>query len=92
METVLKPCPDHRSRRLTILANVTAAYPLLIIGLMYSEWFLAWQALGHKPVPWVDDPVESSGAVWFHFVAGVLMVFGMPIAFVFGFISNIAYV
>ncbi len=83
---------DHRPQLLAILANVTAVYPLLVMGLMYSEWSLAFEALGHKPVAWIDDPVESSGAFWIHFVAGWLVIFGMPLAFGTGLISNIAYV
>jgi hypothetical protein len=46
-----RPLPPTRSRFLACLANVSLVWPLVYLGLLYGEWYLAWLALGHAPAP-----------------------------------------
>ena len=62
--------PTHRppSRVLGFFANVTAAYPVLLLGALYGQWLLSWWVLGHRPQPSLDDPKYIDGANWMHVV------------------------
>jgi hypothetical protein len=50
------------SRALGFFANVTGAYPLLLLGSLYGQWLLSWWVIGHRPQPMVDDPKWIDGA------------------------------
>jgi hypothetical protein len=66
-----------RSRALVFFANVTAAYPLVLLGSLYGQWFLSWWLIGHRPQPMVDDPKWIEGAN-----VMMLVTFGALLGFV----------
>ncbi|MCU0865567.1 MAG: hypothetical protein MUC36_17415 [Planctomycetes bacterium] len=66
-------------RLLTVLANATAAFPLLLIAALYGQWLLSWLLLGHRPVPSIDDPKYIGGASWMSFVTGIALVGFLPV-------------
>jgi len=50
------------NRWANIGATLIWCYPLLVIGSIYLTWLVAWIALGHRPIPSLDDPKFIS--VW----------------------------
>ena len=52
-----------RSKMLSVAASVTLAYPLLVLSLLYAQWFVAWMILGHPPDPTFDIP-ETIRGLW----------------------------
>ena len=64
------------------LAIASLAYPLLLCGSFYAEWFVAWSALGHQPRPFLDDPKNIVEIGHLHLVTGVLIMGFIPMAFV----------
>ena len=50
---------SHRATRdwcIRWLANLSIGYPLFLIFVLYMEWWLAGQVLGHPPRLYADDP------------------------------------
>src|SRR5215218_1910999 len=80
LEYAPPPPPPPRSRVLAFFANVTLAYPLLLISALYGEWLLAWHALGHVPRASLDDPKDVEGSSWMHLPAGLLLMGFVPAA------------
>jgi hypothetical protein len=67
-------------RRLRVLANLTLAYPVLVVAIWYGEWFFAWYILGRQPIPWEDDPVSMVGSAGcMYFVTFVSLIGILPI-------------
>ncbi len=66
------------SRTLVVAANVTAAYPLLLLAAIYGQWLLSWLMLGHQPRPSIDDPKDIVGASWMSSVTGLALVNFVP--------------
>lgn len=83
--------PRGRPGWLPIVANVTAAYPLVALALLHFEWLCAWLVLGRRPVPSLDDPNGIAGVAILHGVVGLLF-FGTPAAFVTAVVSTLMYV
>jgi hypothetical protein len=89
---VLVSTKSDRHRRLRYGANFTLAYPIIVVGLFYADWFLSWYNIGHKPSIWGDDdPYYDCGSKWlytitFFALAGVLPVGCLSV------ISHIAHV
>src|SRR5690349_552376 len=75
-----RPTPRQSSRVLAAFADLTLVYPLILVGSLYGEWFLAWYMLGHEPQPSLDDPKDISGSSWMHPIAGIVIMGFMPAA------------
>ena len=60
------PAPRPYSRPLAVAATATLAYPLLFAAAQYGEWLLAWAALGHPPVPSLNDPLDIAVSRWLY--------------------------
>jgi hypothetical protein len=85
------PAARPPSRPLALFADVSAAYPLLLIACLYGEWLLAWYMLGHAPEPWVDDPKDIVGSSWMNFLTG-LAILGLGPAFILALVMNALHV
>ncbi len=72
--------PRHRppSRLLGRAATCTAAYPLLMLNLLYGQWLLSWWVLGHRPRPSLDDPKNVFGVNWLHIITAAALVGFVP--------------
>ena len=75
---------EHRtdssaSRSLVVLANTTAAYPLLALGALYGQWLVSWWSLGHQPRPSLDDPKYIVGASWMHDITCLALMGCVPV-------------
>jgi hypothetical protein len=82
----------RRSRLLAILAHATLAYPLIVLGLLYGQWLVAWIALGHKPSLWGnDDPKFITVSSWMHPVTAIALLAMLPLGFT-AIVSNIVYI
>lgn len=82
----------RQSWLLAFFAHATLVYPLIVLGLFYGEWFLAWHALGHKPSPWGDDdPNFISGSSWMHPITALALLGIMPVGCI-AIVVNVAYV
>ena len=85
---------DVRQRRwLRRIANATLAYPIVVVGLWYGEWFAAWFVLGRQPIPWEDDPYYMVGvAGWIYYITFVALIGILPVgpAAIFSNLMHIA--
>lgn len=63
-----RPIKRPPSRWLAFCAHLAAAYPLLVLGSLYSQWLLSWWVLGRRPQPSLDDPKYIDGASWMHLI------------------------
>jgi hypothetical protein len=68
-----------RPRLLASLANLSLAFPLIAVSLLYAEWFLAWLMLGHKPIWSTNDPKFISGSSWMHTIVAIALLGYFPI-------------
>jgi hypothetical protein len=68
-------------RRLGLIANVSMAYPLLFLALLYAQWLSSWVILGHVPRPSIDDPKDVAGASWMHWVTAIALAGLLPMLF-----------
>jgi hypothetical protein len=79
------------SRTLTFFANATLIYPLIFLGLLYSEWLLAWYLLGHLPSALGDnDPAQIPGD-WMYPFTALAFIGHLPAGLV-GICCNVIYV
>ena len=67
------------SRLLTLCTNATLAYPIIVIGALYSEWMLAWYLLGHEPSAYGDDDPALIPSWWMHDVTWILILGILPV-------------
>jgi hypothetical protein len=74
-----RPGPRHHSQPLAFFASATLLYPLVVVAMLYGEWFLAWSALGHPPRPSLDDP-KHIGSNWMHAITGLALFGLLPVA------------
>jgi hypothetical protein len=76
--------PDTRRRSplLAHLATASLLFPLVIAATFYGEWLLAWQALGHKPRPSLDDPKLIGGSNWMHDLSALAISGAIPAALI----------
>ena len=89
---IVAMCTNATSKTLTFFANATLIYPLIFLGLLYGEWFLAWYMLGHPPSPYGDnDPAQIDGAGWMWPITGIAFIGLMP-ASIGAVICTIAFV
>src|SRR5262245_22445840 len=76
---------------LRYVANATMVYPLVVMGLLYGEYYLAWHFLGHQPLTNGDDsPWDIVG--WLHLFNWNFGVIGVNLMLPLSLASNIAYV
>jgi hypothetical protein len=61
------------------LAHLTLIYPLITLGALYGEWMLAWLVLGHRPVPWMNDPKDILGG-FAHLLTMIVFLGALPAA------------
>lgn len=59
-----------------------AVFPFLNLALFYVVWLLAWAILGHRPMPYTDDPKAVFGDA--HMAAFMLPVLLFPVGMVLG--------
>jgi hypothetical protein len=79
MSLDVRPQREHTAARaLAVLAYTTAAYPLLLVGLLYGQWLLSWWVLGRQPRPSLDDPAYIAGTSWMHWVTGLVFIGYVP--------------
>ena len=84
--------PSNRRRGLRYMANFTLAYPIVVVGLLYADWFLSWYNIGHKPSIWGDDdPYYDCGTKWLYVTTYFALVGILPVGCL-SVISNIAHV
>jgi hypothetical protein len=81
----------RRWRLSQVLANLTLAYPLIVVSLVHAQWFLSWFMLGHRPVSSDDDPKYIVGASWMHIV-NMLALLGIGPVACAAFIFNVAHI
>ncbi|HEV8608332.1 MAG TPA: hypothetical protein VGQ99_23570 [Tepidisphaeraceae bacterium] len=74
------PGPQRRSLTLALLANGMLMYPVVLAGLVYGEWLLAWFCLGHEPRSSLDDPKYINGSSWMHPITGIALLGAIPAA------------
>ena len=79
------------SRLLRFFANATLAYPLIVVGLFYGEWFLAWHVLGHEPRVSDDDPKFIDGSSWMHDITLLALTGILPVG-VASIVTNVVYI
>lgn len=80
--------PEGRAARaIAATADITAAYPLLVLGSVYGQWLLSWWLLGHQPRITLDDPKSIAGASWMHYITATALMAWLPLAFV-GILAN----
>src|SRR5262245_4225884 len=78
-------------RLLRLFANAAIVYPVVLIGLLYVEWLLAWHLIGHRPQWSVDDPKDIGGTVWLHLIIQFMLYAHVP-AGILAVTLNVAYV
>ena len=76
---------DHdtppKARWIPALAYITFASPLYPIIALYTEWLLAWHALGHPPRLSADEPKFIDGSSWMHPVVELTLLAVVPMFF-----------
>ncbi len=73
-----QPDTQKQSRWMTVFANASLFFPLVVLGLLYGEWLLGWAMLGHPPQPSLDDPKSINGSSWLHGFAGIALMSALP--------------
>ena len=82
--------PNRRSK-LTLAVWVAVLYPLVYALLLYAEWIIGWQVLGHRPRPSIDDPKSIGLTVTaFHSLNMLMLLSLLPVGFA-GFILAIMH-
>jgi hypothetical protein len=79
------------SRMLTLFANMTLIYPLIVLGMLYGEWLLAWFVLGHKPSIIGDDDPELIPTRWLHGITWIVVLGILPVGCA-AIIFNVAHI
>lgn len=69
----------HGATGLRRLAVGLMAYPLLAVASLYATWLAAWAALGHQPVPFIDDAPPGLLVGVPGTVLGLLLTFAVPV-------------
>lgn len=83
--------PGARFGKLNWMTAILASTPMMLPIMVTVTWFFSWMALGHRPVPSIDDPkgIDSSLVQACYFITMVLimaippallLVFGMLLA------------
>lgn len=86
-----QPAPPNRAKTIARFAFTSLFFPLLVAGLLYGQWLLAWAVLGHPPRPSLDDPKYIHGSSWMHNITGIALVSALPAAVV-AFALNVVHV
>jgi hypothetical protein len=80
-----KTIPSAIRRRVEQVFLASAgAYPFLLVGALYLTYFVAWGALGHAPVPNIDDPKYIGVLVDLPYVLTMALMMGAPAAMFLG--------
>lgn len=68
--------PGARFGKLNWMTAILASTPMMLPIMVTVTWFFAWIALGHRPVPWIDDPkgIDSSLVQACYFITMILIM------------------
>ena len=65
------------------MTAILATLPVLMPGMLLVTWCLAWLALGHRPVPMIDDPKGIDNALMqAAYIGTILLMIMVPPAFI----------
>lgn len=80
------PSPHHR-RLLTAVHVGAAAWPFLILAVIYGAWLVAWAILGHRPVYAPGGPDDPTRALGYAHHAALLLTISFPLGMLLGLVS-----
>ena len=71
--------PGARFGKLNWMTAILASMPVVLVITVLLTWSLAWIALGHRPVPWIDDPKGiDSAIVQSSYFATMMLIMALP--------------
>ncbi|MBL8820524.1 MAG: hypothetical protein JNL58_31160 [Planctomyces sp.] len=78
--TASSPSSPATNRLIVVAAAAVVGFPLFSLTLVFMFWLFAWKHLGHRPIPYVDDPKGLGSGFAVAQIVVSLLVIVTPVA------------